>query len=70
MIAYNLSSHNTSNMEKLEYEDGTLPKHVEAFLRRKLTTKEVLEMLDRENVWEFEPGQNLWVNPYTTSSDQ
>lgn len=70
MIVYNLSSHNTSNMEKLEYEDGTLPKHVEAYVRQKLTTKQVLKLLEDENMDEIVDGWYLRARPFTTSSDQ
>ena len=56
MIVYNLSYHNTSNMEKLEYEDGTLAKHVETFVRQKLSPKEVLRILEDENMDEIADG--------------
>ena len=42
-------------MEKLEYEDGILSKHVETFVRQKLTPKEVLRILDEEDFTQHEP---------------
>lgn len=42
-------------MEKLEYEDGTLPKHVEAYVRQKLTVKEALDLLEKEDFTQHEP---------------
>lgn len=57
-------------MEKLEYEDGILSKHVETFVRQKLTPKEVLRILDEEDFTQHEPWMNLGARPFTTSSDQ
>lgn len=57
-------------MEKLEYEDGTLPKHVEAYVRQKLTVKEALDLLEKEDFTQYEPWMYFWARPFTTSSDQ
>lgn len=40
-------------MDKLKYEDGTLPKHVETFVRQKLTPREVRRILEEENIEEI-----------------
>jgi len=42
-------------MEKHEFEDGTLPIHVETYVRQKLTPREVLQIIDREKLDEIEP---------------
>lgn len=57
-------------MDKLEYEDGTLPKHVETFVRQKLTPREVRRILEEENIEEISGEWYLWARPFTTSLDQ
>ncbi len=57
-------------MDKLKYEDGTLPKHVETFVRQKLTPREVRRILEEENIEEISGEWYLWARPFTTSSDQ
>lgn len=53
-------------MEKQEYEDGTVPQHVENFLRMqrkeqvaRILEKEWKKALDDDEMREIEPGQNV-----------
>ena len=55
-------------MEKQEYEDETLPKHVENFFRmqRKQKVAQILEKewiraMDNDEMLEIEPGQNVGI---------
>ena len=55
-------------MEKQEYEDETLPKHVENFFRMqrkervaRILEKEWIWSMDNDEMLEIEPGQNVGI---------
>ena len=55
-------------MEKQEYEDETLPKHVENFFRmqrkervERILEKERINAMDNDKMLEIEPGQNVGI---------
>ena len=48
--------------ETHEYEDWTLPHHVESFLKRKAEER-ALKVLDDAEMREIEPWQYFWPNP-------
>jgi len=57
-------------MEKLEYEDDTIPHHVANFLRQRMNEKAIRAIdleerkhMDNDEMWEIEKGQQfIWYN--------